>query len=300
MATKTKKTVIEKRVDTLLRVQDQTALERGDVGYMARALVLATLPHKKTTEAFYKRSNGNFHLELSQNTAKVGLPYGSVPRLLLAFMATQAVKTQSPEINLGDNLSQFLAALGLSRTGGRWGNITRVKDQMRRLAFCSMNLSRVEVDENGTTETFKNLQIARSGSFHWAKDPNQKDLWDSTVVLSDDFYLEIINHPVPLDMAILSALKQSPLALDIYSWLTYRTSYQKGRSKPIPWDSLQAQFGADYPKTARGKADFKRKFKAKLKEVTKLYTGANVDADADNGLVISAGQTSVPKVAKKK
>jgi hypothetical protein len=266
---------------------------------MARALVLATLPHKKTTEPFYKRSNGNFHLELSQNTAKVGLPYGSVPRLLLAFMATQAVKTQSPEINLGDNLSQFLAALGLSRTGGRWGNITRVKDQMRRLAFCSMNLSRVEVDENGTTETFKNLQIARSGSFHWAKDPNQQDLWDSTVVLSDDFYLEIINHPVPLDMEILSALKQSPLALDIYSWLTYRTSYQKGRSKPIPWESLKAQFGADYPKTAQGKADFKFQFKKRLKEVTKLYTGANVDADADNGLVISAGKTSVPKVAKK-
>ena len=299
MATKTKKTVIEKRVDTLLRVQDQTALERGDVGYMARALVLATLPHKKTTEAFYKRSNGNFHLELSQNTAKVGLPYGSVPRLLLAFMATQAVKTQSPEINLGDNLSQFLAALGLSRTGGRWGNITRVKDQMRRLAFCSMNLSRVEVDENGTTETFKNLQIARSGSFHWAKDPNQQDLWDSTVVLSDDFYLEIINHPVPLDMEILSALKQSPLALDIYSWLTYRTSYQKGRSKPIPWESLQAQFGADYPKTARGKADFKFQFKKRLNEVTKLYTGANVDADAKNGLVISAGKTSIPKVTKR-
>jgi hypothetical protein len=95
-----KKTSLEKRVNSLLRVQEQTALERGDVGYMARALVLATLPHKKTTEAFYKRSNGNFHLELSQNTSKVGLPYGSVPRLLLAFMATQAVKTQSPEINL--------------------------------------------------------------------------------------------------------------------------------------------------------------------------------------------------------
>lgn len=299
MATKTKKTLLEKRVNTLLRVQEQTALERGDVGYMARALVLATLPHKKTTEAFYKRSNGNFHLELSQNTANVGLPYGSIPRLLLAFMATQAVKTQSPEINLGDNLSQFLAALGLSRTGGRWGNITRVKDQMRRLAFCNMTLSRVEIDENGTTETFKNLQIARSGSFHWAKDPNQKDLWDSTVVLSDDFYLEIINHPVPLDMEILKALKQSPLALDIYSWLTYRTSYQKGRSKPIPWDSLQAQFGADYPKTAQGRANFKLEFKKKLKVVTKLYTGANVDADAKNGLVISAGQTSVPKVAKK-
>ena len=93
MATKTKKTLLEKRVNTLLRVQEQTALERGDVGYMARALVLATLPHKKTTEAFYKRSNGNFHLELSQNTANVGLPYGSIPRLLLAFMATQAVKT---------------------------------------------------------------------------------------------------------------------------------------------------------------------------------------------------------------
>ena len=36
------------------------------------------------------------------------------------------------------------------------------------------------------------------------------------------------------------------------------------------------------------------------KVVTKLYDGANVDADAKNGLVISAGKTSVPKVAKKK
>ena len=295
-----KKTSLEKRVNSLLRVQEQTALERGDVGYMARALVLATLPHKKTAEPFYKRSNGSFQLELSQNTSKVGLPYGSIPRLLLAYMATQAVKTQSPEINLGDNLSQFLAALGLSRTGGRWGNITRVKDQMRRLAFCTMSLSRTEVTEQGVTEHFKNLQVASSGSFHWAKDPDQKDLWDSTVCLSDDFYLEIINHPVPLDMEILKALKQSPLALDIYSWLTYRTSYQKGRSKPIPWDSLQAQFGSDYPKTAQGRANFKLEFKKKLTAVTKLYHGANVDADAKNGLVISAGQTSVPKVAKKR
>ena len=38
----------------------------------------------------------------------------------------------------------------------------------------------VEVDENGTHEHFRNLQIARSGSFHWAKDPNQQDLWRNT------------------------------------------------------------------------------------------------------------------------
>ena len=87
-----KKSTSKKLVDAKLKIEAASALDRHQIGYQARALVLATLPHKKTAENFYKRSNGSFNLELSQNTAKVGLPYGSIPRLLLAYMATEAVK----------------------------------------------------------------------------------------------------------------------------------------------------------------------------------------------------------------
>jgi len=84
------------------------------------------------------------------------------------------------------------------------------------------------------------------------------------------------------------------MALDIYSWLTFRTSYQKGRSKPIKWESLQQQFGADYPNTKQGTRSFKHKFLKHLNKVTKFYEGANVEI-VDNGLVLNSGKPSVAK-----
>ena len=65
--------------------------------------------------------------------AKIGLPYGSLPRLLLAWLTTEAVKTKTRELTLGDTLSDFMRQLDLVPTGGRWGSITRLKDQTRRL-----------------------------------------------------------------------------------------------------------------------------------------------------------------------
>lgn len=61
-----------------------------------------------------------FTLSLMAPT-KIGLPYGTVPRLLLAWMTTEAVKTQSRELELGDSLSGFMRELDLVPTSGRWG-----------------------------------------------------------------------------------------------------------------------------------------------------------------------------------
>ena len=43
------------------------------------------------------------------------------------------------------------------------------------------------------------------------------------VASGEDFFNEIINHPVPLDMNTLTALKRCALGLDLYLWLVYRT-----------------------------------------------------------------------------
>ena len=48
------------------------------------------------------------------------------------------------------------------------------------------------------------------------KRPAAPVLWDSTIQLGEQFFNEIIAHPIPLDLNILKSLKRSPLGLDLY------------------------------------------------------------------------------------
>ena len=91
-------------------------------------------------------------------------------------------------------------------------------------------------------------------------------------------------------MRAIKALKRSPLALDIYCWLTYRVSYAK-RPSLIPWAALAMQFGSDY---ARVRA-FKEAFLAELRKVATVYAGAQFEI-TDAGLVV---KPSLPHIARK-
>ena len=72
-------------------------------------------------------------------------------------------------------------------------------------------------------EQFISSAIADRGEFWWnERKPNEPVLWDSKIRLGEDFFNEIISHPVPLDMNTLTALKRCALGLDLYLWLTYR------------------------------------------------------------------------------
>ena len=102
--------------------------------------------------------------------------------------------------------------------------------------------------------------------------------------------LEAISLVSPrLDLRALKALKGSPLALDIYSWLTYRMSYLR---KPclIPWEALQTQFGADYGRLR----DFKRKFLGHLADVLQIYPAARL-SEQPPGLSLRPSPTHLPR-----
>jgi hypothetical protein len=134
--------MIPKRTMRLLeqavQIADQDAQETGDVGFTARSLVLCTLPHSKPKGNEFSRTNGHFTLTMLA-PSKVGLPYGTVPRLLVAWISTEIVRTKSKTLTLGSSLSEFLRELGLSRQGGQRGDITRLREQMRRLFACHIS-----------------------------------------------------------------------------------------------------------------------------------------------------------------
>ena len=146
------------------------------------------------------------------------LPYGNFPRLILAWLCTEAVRTQSRVIVLGPSLAKFMRELGVYSSGG---NVhTKLRNQMKRLFDCTVKLTY----KDANVGRFVNSPIAERGEFWWdPKRPDESTLWDSKIELSEKFFNEIINHPVPLDMNTLTALKRCSLGLDLYLWLTYRT-----------------------------------------------------------------------------
>jgi len=265
-----------------LAIEQEDALAADRVVYMARDLVNATLPHKDPKRKIYTRKNGDLELAI---VSQEGIPYGRYPRLLLAWLTTEAVKTKDPTLRLGDSLSEFMGQLGLPVTGGPRGAIPMLQKQARRL-FTS-TISAVYKDDKAGFFEEGGFRVAETTRLWWdPKNPNQFSIGDSFVVLDRRFFESITKAPVPLDMRALMALR-SPLAMDLYAWSTYRVSYLR-RPVLIPWGMLALQFGSDYKRQRAFKAAVLRS----LKQVITVYPALRVSVK-DSGLELKPSPTHV-------
>ena len=242
-----------------------------DLGFMARTMALCSLPRTNPGNITqYMRENGPYTLVMSVGGLHK-LPFGTNPRLILAWVSTEAVRTQNRDIVLGRSLSEFMRKLGISSTDGR--GQARLRNQMERLFSCSVSMT--YKDNNRQTSAL--AVLADFTDFWWnPKQPDQAGLWESKVRLSEAFFNEAIRHPVPLDMNTLKALKRSPLGLDLYLWLTYRI-FALPRPLRLSWPHLYRQFGA-HPDNASDKRtvlDFRRKVLRELKKIKLAWTGLN-------------------------
>jgi hypothetical protein len=216
----------------------------------------------------FTREAGRLHLHF-QAPPEVGLPFGRYPRLLLAYLSSEAVRTQSREIPLGPSLSRFLRRLAITPSGGEHGPIGRFRDQMQRLFATS-----VTVVWQGDGEFGAGGFHFASESYLWwdARHPEDPARPGSSITLSADFYAELLAAPVPIDLRALRALV-APLALDVYCWLTFRL-FKLSRPLVLSWPELAMQFG-----TQAGRVrDFRRRFIAALEAVLVVYPEARVRA----------------------
>ena len=238
----------------------------ADLGFMGRMMALCSLPRTNPGNRFqYKRVNGPYKLIMTA-TGDTKLPFGNFPRLILAWVSTEAVRTQSRELVLGRSLAKFMRELGVYSSGGGREH-TKLRNQMDRLFNAHVSL--VYEDKRGKATV--NSQIADSTVFWWnPQRPGQPSLWESKIELSEKFFNEIISHPVPLDMNTLKALKRSSLGLDLYLWLVYRT-FTLRASQRLTWRQMYRQFGA-HPDKASDKF-IVRNFRTKcLRELKKIKT----------------------------
>ena len=266
-----------------------------DKAYMARQLVQCTLPHSNPgNEALWTRTNGNLTLSIQphidRKTRKALYPYGTVPRLLLFWIVTEATQTKSRRLHLGHSLSGFMRELGLNPNtgGGKRSDAVRLREQMTRLLRATISFEQTY----GNGISWLDMQIGPEAVLWWDPEKTlQDDLFESWVELGEKFYQAVTAAPVPLDMRALKALKKSPLALDLYSWLAYKTwnAARKGTSQTVSWTGLHAQMGADYAEIR----DFKKKVRALLPKIEQVYPQMKV-SDGQNGLIISPATGAIP------
>ena len=252
------------QVNLLAKASEATA----DTGFMARLMMLCSLPRTNPGRQLqYKRVNGPYTLIVTA-VGQSGLPFGNLSRLLLAWVCTEAVRTQSRELFLGPSLSGFMRRLGMARIGGgSRGDRTRLCNQMKRLFNAHIQLAY----EDKQVSASVNSPVASRTEFWWnERRPNEQGLWDSQIELGEKFFHEIIQHPVPLDLNILKALKRSSLGLDLYLWLTYRT-FTLRRPLRLSWARLYRQFGAE-PARANDNRTVQDFRKGCLRELIKIKT----------------------------
>ncbi len=291
-------TWVREVIETHLAIEAEEAKAAGSLGFMARALVIATMPYKDPKTDAFTRVNGDFKLRIIAGSEK-GIPFGIYPRLLMSWVATEAVRKQSPVIELGESLSVFLReVLDLQSTGGgKRGSATRVSDQMQRL-FGSMITAQFTGSQGQKGFKLKNVMIAEEldledGGLWTPQAQHEAGKWKSQVILTNSFHKELVTCPVPIDLRAYKVLRGSPLAMDAYTWLTYRMSYTERRSKPIRWESLMMQFGSSFT-TPSAVSDFRKSFLKALKVVQIVYPQAKLEIN-ETGIVLLPSRPHIPK-----
>jgi hypothetical protein len=269
-----------KLIDTSVLIFGEAATAK-DAAFIARELVQASLPHKNPGDApVWVRKNGHMSLVIQQgynsDGKPYGHPYGTIPRLLLFWMTTEASRTKSRRLKLGNSLSRFMVELGLNPdnggTGAKRSDAKRLRNQMERLFRCRIGFEALVERDGRKGEAGRDMLVTEDRMLWWDKrNPQQVTLWGSWIELGQKFYEAITAAPVPVDIRAIKALKRSPLALDLYSWLTYEAfrAHKSGVPRYETWAQLHAHIGGEYTHLN----NFRKKATAALAKIRIVYPG---------------------------
>src|SRR3984957_20156200 len=178
----------------LLEFVDAPVGDPSEILYQHSVLCQTCLPYRDPGDAvrLWARRNGYVKLEVQAGRAydgrvgdfvDGGLPFGPKPRLVLYHLNAEALRTQSPVLELEDSLTAFVKrTLGLDPKGR---NIRTGKDQLTRLSAADFRIGTV-VGE-GRAVTLKGSVI--EGFDLWtSRDPQQRVLWPTTGQFSQRYF----------------------------------------------------------------------------------------------------------------
>jgi hypothetical protein len=277
-----------KRERQLVEAAYQVLTEDAEkIGFTYSGFALTSLPHKPLSEPVWRREGHSITLLLESGYDRqgrpVGVPYGSYARFILLFLQSEAVKTGSREVELGRSMRVWLGTMGLSIGGTTY---RMVGEQAKRISNCRLQFY---IDRAGK-------ELMRHGGFvdgsisMTGVSSEQPSLWQDRVVLNEEFYRALREHPVPLSETALQAIGPRSMVIDVYIWLAYRL-HALTRDVEVSWIALHAQFGAGF--------QLLRKFRAHFVDCLELALAAYPDARVsigERGITLSPSRPAIPKL----
>lgn len=253
-------------------------------------LCQAGLPRSKFDGREFMRTSGRAWVNIQAGFLDEGngpveqsIPYGSMPRLILAWISTWAVQKKERQIAIGESANEFLKLIGLDGQGSRHD---KLKQQMYALAACRMQLGFERM-------TFNGQPVEKFEAWMPSKSVSQRSLWPGKLLLSECYYNSLVASAVPLDVRALNALCGSALSMDIYTWLSLRLHRIEGRAIIIHWKSLREQFAQEYI-GIDGDKNFKKEFLEALQKVLCVYPKAKVQK-IKGGILLHSSPPPIPR-----
>lgn len=239
--------------DRVLAVQDETP----SPAFLHSALCAMSLPVRRPADEFapIMRQDGQYTLVINpkprldiingqQHFQSLGVPFGSLPRLILIHIMTEAVRAGSRHVHLGRNFSDWMRRMGFKTISyGPRGSATLIRDQMDRLLSCEWMIRWDNTDDTGAHE-FGIREIKLTNEYRGADGPNAT--FQRDILMTEGFFHHLKEHAVPLNEVAIRQLRDSATALDLYTWLAYRLP-RIGAKRPVAlsWDQLAVHFGND-------------------------------------------------------
>jgi Plasmid encoded RepA protein len=261
--------------------------EKGRIGITHAGFAMAALPHKNTLETIWKKDAGTVRLLVESghdaDGTPVGIPYGSIARMILLYLQTQAVRTRSREVELGTSMNAWLGAMDIP-AGGKTYQI--VREQSRRLSRCRLTFFR----RTDKAEMVTNGAFVRDAILPLDSTAAQLPLWQERVRLDEGFYQSLIDHPLPLREEAVRQISSRSMAIDFYVWLAYRL-HALSEPLAVPWAALKGQFGQSYSAARK----FRRDAITNLALALAVYPEARVVIDGKDGLLLYPSPPPVPE-----
>jgi hypothetical protein len=264
--------------------------EDGSLGFAFSGWAQCALPHRRLApDARWEIAGERVRLVVEPGLhpsshdgpmEHIGVPYGSVARLILLFLQTEALRTNSREVELGGSLRQWLSKIGASIGGS---NARAVRDQAERISRCRLTF---HIQGSGKVGLV-NQSIVDRALFIEDNNTRQGKLSLETAKLSEGFFEQLKKHPVPLEESAIRAISNNPAALDAYLWLAYRLHVLTS-DKLITWKALKSQFGGGYKELFH----FKPRFTQALALATAVYPAAKIDV-IEQGVILKPSRPPV-------
>ena len=241
--------------DLFDRVQ-AIALEEPIPSFLHSALCAMSLPVRRPVDDTLPiiRQDGQYTLAITprpvlrrvdgqqQQMTVLGVPYGSLPRLVLIHIMTEAVRTRSRHIVLGTSFTDWMRRMGFRTVSyGPRGSATLIRQQLDRLLACEWMIRWDNETIQGDQE-FAVKEVKLTNDYSGVNGRNGG--FSREIMLTEGFYDHLREHAVPLDENAIRQLRDSATALDLYTWLAYRLPrLTKSRPALISWPQLAVHFG---------------------------------------------------------